>query len=188
MLDFDRLLNTSTRPLPNEVIEDIAQIAKVETLSKGKILVKEGQIAHRLYFLEKGTARTHYFHNAKDVTSWIYQEHTPFTAWYSFLNRKPSFENIEILEDSTIVSFTKDELETLYKHHIPFNHYGRKMVEQQLSYLDVFYKGYLFMTAKERYELLLSTFPDVTQRVNLGHIASLLGISQETLSRIRAKK
>jgi len=44
------------------------------------------------------------------------------------------------------------------------------------------------MTAKERYDLLLSTFPDVTQRVNLGHIASLLGISQETLSRIRAKK
>ena len=44
------------------------------------------------------------------------------------------------------------------------------------------------MSAKERYNLLLTIFPDITQRVNLGHIASFLGISQETLSRIRAKK
>ena len=79
-------------------------------------------------------------------------------------------------------------MEQLYQESPQFERFGRKMYEQQLAYLDAFYKGYLFMTAKERYDLLLSVFPDVTQRVNLGHIASFLGISQETLSRIRAKK
>ncbi len=188
MVNFNQLLNTSTTPFSKEIIEALEKVAKIETLPKGSLLVKEGQIAHRLYFLEKGTARTYYYHNAKDITSWIYKENMPFTAWYSFLDKKSSFENVEVLEASTIISFTKEDLEALYRQHPSFNHYGRKMAEQQLSYLDAFYKGYLFMTAKERYDLLLATFPDVTQRVNLGHIASLLGISQETLSRIRAKK
>lgn len=188
MVNFNKILDVTPTPLPKEIIQNIGQVANFETISKGSLLVKEGQIAHRLYFLEKGTARTYYYHKAKDITSWIYKENMPFTAWYSFLNGKPSFENVEILEKSTVVSFTKDNLERLYNQHPQFNQYGRKMVERQLSYLDAFYKGYLFMTAKERYDLLLSTFPDITQRVNLGHIASLLGISQETLSRIRAKK
>lgn len=187
-MDFDQFFNITTTPLSKEVIQDVAKIAKVESLPKGHILVKEGLVAHRLYFLKEGTARTYYHHNAKDITSWIYGENTPFTAWNSFFDRKPSFENVEILEDATVVSFTKENLDALYQQHVSFNHFGRKMVEQQLSFLDAFYKGYLFMSAKERYDLLLSVFPDVTQRVNLGHIASLLGISQETLSRIRAKK
>ena len=188
MIDFNKILNTVSKPFSNEIIQDIEKVAKVETLPKGTLIVKEGIVAHRLYFLEKGTARTYYYHNAKDITSWIYGENTPFTAWSSFFDRQPSFENVELLEESTILSFTKENLEALYQQHVTFNHFGRKMVEQQLSYLDAFYKGYLFMTAKERYDLLLSVFPDVTQRVNLGHIASLLGISQETLSRIRAKR
>lgn len=187
-MNFNKIFGTEQAPLSKEVIQDIEQHVKVEKLSKGHFLVKEGLVAHRLYFLEKGTARTYYYHNSKDTTSWIYRENTPFTAWYSFFDRKPSFENVEILEDATVISFTKDNLDSLYQQHSSFNNFGRKMVEQQLSYLDAFYKGYLFMSAKERYDLLLSVFPDITQRVNLGHIASLLGISQETLSRIRAKK
>jgi len=185
---FKKILTSVKVPPSQELIQKLAQIATVETLPKGSFLIKEGQIAHRLYFLEKGTARTFYYHNAKDITSWIYQEDTPFTTWYSYLDNKPSFENLEIVEDATVISFTKDDLEKLYLENVQFERFGRKMVEQQLSYLDAFYKGYLFMSAKERYDLLLSNFPDVTQRVNLGHIASLLGISQETLSRIRAKK
>lgn len=174
--------------LPKELLNKMVQILKTETLPKGHLLIKEGHIAHRLYFLEKGTARTYYYHKAKDITSWIYREDTPFTTWYSFINNQASFENLEIVEDAILHSFSKDDLEKLYSTNPHFERFGRKMYEQQLAYLDVFYKGYMFMTAKERYDLLLSTFPDVTQRVNLGHIASLLGISQETLSRIRAKK
>lgn len=82
----------------------------------------------------------------------------------------------------SLISFSKNDLEKLYQKHPKFEHFGRKMVEQQLANLDAFYKGYLFMTAKEQCGVLLPTFPDVTQRVNLGHIASFLGISQETLS------
>ncbi len=185
---FKKILTSVQVPISKELLQKLAQIATVETIPKGRLLIKEGQIAYRLYFLEKGTARTYYYHNAKDITSWIYGEYAPFTTWYSYLNHQPSFENLELVEDATVISFTKNDLEKLYLEHPHFERFGRKMAEQQLAYLDAFYKGYLFMTAKERYDLLLSVFPNVTQRVNLGHIASLLGISQETLSRIRAKK
>ena len=187
MVDFKTLFSAIPVPLSKESIEAIASIVKIEEIPKGKILIKEGQIAHRLYFLAKGTARTFYFYNGKDITSWIYQEHTPITTWYSFLDNKPSIEHLEILEDAQVVSLLKEDLEKLYCKYPNLEQFGRKMAEQQLAFLDNFYKGYLFMSAREKYDLLLSVFPDVTQRVNLGHIASLLGISQETLSRIRAK-
>jgi len=187
--DFQKLLSTaSTVPLSKELLEQLEDKSKMEQIEKGTLLVKEGQVAHRLYFLAKGTARTYYVHNGKDITSWIYKENTPFTTWYSYLEQQPSFENLEVLEDATLVSFSKNALEELYKDQPALERYGRKMMEQQLSFLDAFYKGYLFMSAKEKYDLLLSVFPDVTLRVNLGHVASLLGISQETLSRIRSLK
>ena len=188
MIGLKKVFEATNVPLSKDLLQVIEKQIKVETVEKGSLLVKDGQVAHRLYFLEKGTARTFYYDNGKDITSWIYRENTPFTTWYSFLNQQPSFENIEILEDSTVLSFTKDTLEALYLKYPTIERFGRKMVEQQLSFLDAFFKGYMFMSAKERYDLLLDIFPDITQRVNLGHIASFLGISQETLSRIRKKK
>ena len=96
---FKKIFAFVNAPLSKELLHQLIQIVKTETLPKGHLLVKEGQIAHRLYFLEKGTARTFYYHKAKDITSWIYREDTPFTTWYSFLNTQPSFENLEIVED-----------------------------------------------------------------------------------------
>jgi len=92
-----------------------------------------------------------------------------------------------LTEDSRIVSLSYETLHQLYADDPALQEFGRKMVEEQLVFLDYFYKGFMFMSASKKYELLLSIFPDVTQRVNLGHIASFLGISQETLSRIRKK-
>ena len=111
-----------------------------------------------------------------------------FTSWYSFINRKPSFEYIEALEESTVHWITKEKYERLLSSHPKFEKFGRLLVEDQMSFLDLYFKGFLFMAAKEKYDLLTSTFPEVTQKVNLGHIASLLGISQETLSRIRSQR
>lgn len=174
--------------LDPELRSAIQSITKTESLLKNQLLVKEGMVAHRLFFIEKGSARTFYDHDGKDVTSWIYREGQLITSWTSFYSRTPSFENVELTEDSTIISLPFDDLQLLYRKHPRMQEFGRIMVEEQLVFLDYFYKGFMFMSAREKYELLLSVFPDVTQRVNLGHIASFLGISQETLSRIRKKK
>lgn len=174
--------------LSTALAQDLQGSLEVNAYAKGHILLNEGRVCHRLYFLENGTARTFYYRDGKDITSWIYPEQLPFTAWSSFLSGEPSFEYIEILEDATVHSITSNQLESLYDNYPSLERFGRRLVEEQLHFLDQFYKGYLFMTAREKYDLLHSIFPDVTLRVNLGHIASFLGVSQETLSRIRRQQ
>lgn len=158
-----------------------------EELPLKTVLLKEGAVAHRLFFIKSGSARTFYLHNGKEITSWIYREGQLLTSWSSFFSRLPAPESIEVTEDTVVGSLTYDQLQALYATYPKMQQFGRLMLEEQLVFLDHFYKGFLFMTAKEKYELLLSYFPDVTQRVNLGHIATFLGISQETLSRIRKR-
>lgn len=171
-----------------ELAKDLQEVVETDGYSKGHLLLNEGRVCYRLYFLVKGTARTFYYQDGKDLTSWIYPEQIPFTSWSSFLSREPSFEYIEILEDAIVESISSDQLGSLYEKYPKFERFGRRLVEEQLRFLDQFYKGYMFMTAREKYDLLNAFFPDVTLRVNLGHIASFLGVSQETLSRIRRKK
>ncbi|NRB47881.1 MAG: Crp/Fnr family transcriptional regulator [Saprospiraceae bacterium] len=174
--------------LSTTLVQDLQGALQINSYTKGHILLNEGRVCHRLYFLEGGTARTFYYRDGKEITSWIYPEQLPFTSWSSFLSGEPSFEYIEILEEAIVHSITSTQLENLYGKHPSLERFGRRLVEEQLHFLDQFYKGYLFMTAREKYDLLHSIFPDVSLRVNLGHIASLLGVSQETLSRIRRQK
>jgi len=159
-----------------------------ELLSKGQQFLREDQYAEKLYFLEQGVVRTFYFHHDKEVTSWLYSENQFFTSWYSFIGGHASFEYMMAVEESKVYWITKDKYDSLLSVSPEFEKFGRRLVEEQLSFLEFYFKGFLFMTAQEKYQMLLSSFPDVIQRVNLGYIASLLGITQETLSRIRNYK
>ena len=167
--------------------KSVREVSQVMQFPKGHLLLREGIVAQRLFFIVMGSARTFYYHAGKDITSWIYPEQQFLTAWNSFFQRTPAYEYLELTEAATVVSLTYDQLQQLYQQHPKMQLFGRLLAEQQLAFLDQFYKGFMFMTAKEKYDLLLDHFPDVTQRVNVGHIASFLGISQETLSRIRRK-
>lgn len=190
MIEGQSLINfiNSKIQISEEIKVAVNAVCKIEKQTKGDLLLEEGRVAHRLYFINNGSIRNFYYHDGKDVTSWIYREGQLVTAWNSFYGRTPSYENIELVEDSTICSILFEDLQKLYAHYPKMQTFGRIMVEEQMVFLDSYYKGIMFMSAKEKYDLLLSVFPDVTQRVNLGHIASFLGISQETLSRIRKKK
>lgn len=160
-------------------------LALVEDVPKGHLLLKEGKTCERLYFIVKGTLRTYHFQDGKDITYWIYPDNTIITSWHSYILRKPSSEYIETTEDATLVSLSYNQWQDLYLKHPKIERFGRLILEEQMALLDDFFKGYYFLTAKEKYNLLIASFPTITQRANLGHIASMLGISQETLSRIR---
>lgn len=166
---------------------DIRNIAVVNEYNKGDFLIEEGKTCNHLHFLSKGVARTFFYQKGKDITNWVYPSNSVFTSWYSYLSRLPSPEYIEITDDSKVVSLQYDDCQDLYKKHPELERFGRFIVEEQIALVDGFYKGYYFLSAKEKYELLVSNFPSITQIANLGHIASMLGISQETLSRIRGK-
>lgn len=100
---------------------------------------------------------------------------------------KPSFENIQFLETSTFFYISSNDLNELYKKYNDLNTIGRKMAEEYCVILEERIMSLQTETAEQRYNSLLKYQPDATQRISLGHIASYLGITQETLSRIRKK-
>ena len=157
-------------------------------LSKDTCLLKQDQVAKKLYFVEQGVLHTYYYHDGKQITSWFYTEELFVTSWYSFYTQKPTFEEIVCLEDCVVYSISYDQYQKLIADSPAFGNFARLLGEESLAFLDYFSKAWSYLSAKEKYELLLEYLPNIEQRVKLGHIASFLGISQETLSRIRAKK
>ena len=160
--------------------------AKVE-LSKNEYLLKEGQISRQLYFLEKGALRGFYNLDGKEITHWFGFENDFVTSFHSFITRQPAVENIQLLESSTLWSISKDSLTSLYNRHHEIERLVRIAYEKYYIRLEERFVNAHFTTAKELYENLLQQTPHILERVPLGYVASYLGISQETLSRIRSR-
>ena len=171
--------------ITKEIENSILNIVNVITLKKGEVLLKQGSTCKHTYFFTKGSARSYIYQKGKDITHWIYTTENLFTSWGSYVTQKPSTEYLEVIDESEAIIISFNDWKKLYQKHPELERFGRLLAEEQIALIDDFYKGYYFLTAKEKYELLIKAYPQITQIANLGHIASVLGISQETLSRIR---
>lgn len=159
------------------------------TADKGEVLLQEDARANYLYFIQRGLLSNYYYlDSGKKVNSWFYLENDFVTAWSSFLQQTPSFEAIEVLEDAELYRISYAKYQRLITDFPAFSNFARLLAEDMLCFIDRFTKGWSFLSAKEKYELVTSHFPDIELRVKLGLLSSFLGITQETLSRLRAAK
>ena len=158
-----------------------------ESFPKKTLLLKEGQVSQRIYFIKKGFIRAYYHKENEKFTSWFMGDGEIIISVYSFFSRKPSFEYIEILEDSILQSINWDQLQSLYNDFPEFNLTGRLITEQYYIRSEERVINLQTLSARQRYENLLNTYPGILQKASLGQIASSLGVKQETLSRIRGQ-
>jgi CRP-like cAMP-binding protein len=128
-----------------------------------------------------------YFKEGKDITDWLSAEGTFAGSMISFLTQLPDVRGIELLEPSLLWSFGHEDLEKLYKQYHEIERLGRLLSNHAYILVQQRFDDLLFTTSMERYHKLLQQNPTIIQRVPLGMIASYLGITQETLSRIRAQ-
>lgn len=149
-------------------------------------LVKTGLAVNKIFFIEKGASRSYYIKDGKEITTWFTFENEFITSFYSFISLEPSNETIELLEDSIIWELRFDDLNRLTIEYPAVNHLYRKVLELNFVRQEKLLNE-RFSTAKEKYENLITKYPHILQRVPLGYIASYLGITQSTLSRIRHK-
>lgn len=156
-------------------------------LPKGHNLLRPGAICRYFYFIEKGLTRTWYLKDGKDVTDWISAEDSIAVSIISFLTHQPDRRGIELLEDSIFWAVSYSDLEKLYDQHPDIGRLGRLLLSQGIIQLQQRFDDLHFATAHERYQKLITANPSLINRVPLGIIASYLGITQETLSRIRAR-
>jgi CRP/FNR family transcriptional regulator, anaerobic regulatory protein len=162
------------------------QASEVHHYKKGKVLVRQGHVCDKFFFVLMGAARSYHCEGDKEYTHRFQFDQFVAVSFFSFLTQQPSQESIELIEDSFLITISRDNLYGLYKTYPRSNIIGRLRVEEAYLELEKRTRSLQQLSAKERYEELIAKSPMCLQRVPLKHIASYLGITQETLSRIRA--
>ena len=173
--------------LSPEIEEELNNYVKCQTRQKGDFFLKQGQIISSLFVIETGLVRAYYIKDNREINSWFGFENIILGSAFPVFYDKPSYENIQFLEPSTYYYLTSKDLNDLYKRFPEMNTIGRKMAEEYCVILEERIGSLQTENAEQRYHSLLKFQPDAIQRISLGHIASYLGITQETLSRIRRK-
>lgn len=185
-MDLSKILH-SILPLPEHSVVKILNLSKEVKYKKGKILFREGKIEGNIYFLKKGMVRAYALIHDIEVTFWFGWEGFPVVSMKSYVEQKKGYETIELLEDSELYIIKSEELHALYSKDIMINHWGRKFAEKELIKAEERLISIQCYSATERYKKLLGEYPNLIQRVPLGYIASYLGITQVSLSRIRSE-
>ncbi|WP_324719620.1 Crp/Fnr family transcriptional regulator [Salinimicrobium sp. HB62] len=188
MFDFLQKKVNDTISITNEEFDYAKTLFQPKKLRKRRFLLEEGETCIYTTFVEKGLLRSYTIDDKGN-------EHIlqfALEGWwsgdlYSFLTGETSEYNIEALEDSELLLITKESWDQLL-HEIPaFERYFRILIQNNLIATQRRLMGTFSTTAEERYQKLLKEFPDIIQRVPLHMIASYLGVTRETLSRIRSQ-
>lgn len=160
-----------------------------EHLEKGSVTWRQGNRCRKLYIVKKGLLRVYYYNSqGKDITHWFAAESTALTDLGSFFQGSLSVYNMETIEDSVVYTITLNKLNKLFDEHPEIERFGRLFTIEMMMNLAEKVKDLQFRTAQERYNLLLEKHPEIVQRAPLAKIASYLGITQQSLSRIRAQR
>jgi len=175
-------------PLPIGSLKKLQDIVTEVIYPKGYLLLEADKIERSLYFIKKGIARA--YSNLKDteITFWFGTEGETIISMRSYIEDKKGYENIELLEDCTLYEMNTNDLKQLFESDIHITNWGRKLAEKELIKTEERMINREFRTASDRYHELMLEQPQLLKRVQLGYIASYLGITQVSLSRIRAER
>lgn len=166
--------------------KQIENILVRKDFAKGELLVTEGQISQNIVLVGKGMIRQFYYKNGKDVTEHFSYEGCIAMCIESLLKQEPTRLMMEALEDGTIYLLNHHKLMLLAEVSWEVNMFYRKVLEHSLITSQVKADSWRFETARERYNNLMQTQPEVIKRAPLSHIASYLLMTPETLSRVRS--
>src|SRR3712207_759737 len=105
---------TDIYPISDQLKESLLGVLSVIHLPKKSLLLEEGKVCDKVYFIEKGIGRVFYFNEGQEVTSWFMEENHLIISVHSFFTQRPSFENIELMEDSVLFAIDHKDLQRLY--------------------------------------------------------------------------
>lgn len=177
----------SLYPVSDEAIQLFSLELKEQVFPPKTILIEAGKLDRRVYFIEQGITRSYILHDGNEITTWFCMEGDGTCGALSLFRNQPCFEYVETLETTRAYIISIDSLNSLYNQHIDLANWMRVMQQEHFLWLYDTHISRLNLPAKDRYEKLLKEFPNICNRANLGYIASFLGITLPSLSRIRAK-
>ena len=186
MINNFKIFITQITPISDSEFEKTVVFFKEKTLQKGDFFVEQGKVCKHIAFVNKGTLRTFYINEkAEEITSCFCTENGLTTSYKSFILQEPSNLSIQTLEYAELLVIDYDHLQKLYSTSIVWQNIGRAVAEREYIVMEKYASVLNNETAKEKYMRLLKEQPNVLQKANIEDIASYLGITRRTLSRIR---
>lgn len=171
-----------------ETINTLERITVTEHFKKGDILLQQGEVCRKSHLIVNGVSRKFIYSDKKEITTEFFFKDDIAISFKSYINQKPSKEFIECLTDTTVETVDYKAFETAKKRFPLLMEYDVLLTELYIIWLEDRLFDFHALSATERYQALLKKSPEYLHHLKLTHIASYLGISLETLSRIRAKK
>jgi CRP-like cAMP-binding protein len=165
--------------------DDYKHLFKEMEVPAKTILLNEGDISRNGYFIKKGCIRLWFNNKGKDVTFQFFFENEGVSSIESFRSGGPSLFSIETIEPSTILVISKKNFETVFMQNPEYKSYLDDILFKRLTFYSRLFMSYIKNTPEERYKELLKTHPHIIKRVPQHYIASYLGITSVSLSRIR---
>jgi CRP-like cAMP-binding protein len=167
----------------------VHSIAKEKTVSKGDMLIRQGQSVNKIFFVTNGCLRSYFLDkNGKEHTLQFAIKGWWISDYIAIHSNELATLNVECLTNSTVIEFNAEKLNGIHEFFPEFEVFHRKNLERHVVSLHKRILNQLQLSAPERYDLFLAQYPVIEQYIPNYHIASYLGITQQSLSRIRVEK
>ena len=178
----------SIHPLSRELQEHLFYILREKYIPRKQYLLKAGQVCRNITFITKGLLRCYYVKDDREISSWFMKEGDTIISVESFFQQKKGKEYIQALDDCEIRFISSDQLEYIYRNFPEFNFVARVLLQKYYILSEQRLYSLRMQRSLERYDYLLENHSELILRVPSKYLASYLGITEETLSRIRSKK
>lgn len=182
-----RAMMQSFVPFTDSEAEIIGQAFAPKKIAAKDFLLKAGEVCHFASFIKTGLLRYYYTHEGKEIVGNFFFENSFVADFQSFITQQPALQNIDAIEAAELLCVSHDEWQHLFQKIPAMQQFGRLSVERIFVYSQQRSASLLLDTAEERYLKLMKQRPKVLQRVPQYMIASYLGITPESLSRIRRR-
>ncbi len=173
--------------LSNKEIAFVEENILVKQVPKNHVLLEEGQVSTEFYFITKGCVRLYYLTNSEEKTAYFYTENMFVSSYESFTKQVPATHCIATLEETELVVFNVNQVEKFMSFSPKFEMLARMIMEEELSANQYIISSFINKNAEGRYLDLLQNKPELIKRIPQHYIATFLGVSPETLSRIRKR-
>jgi CRP-like cAMP-binding protein len=187
MTDFIKICNQLS-PLTTEASEDLANCLHDKNFEKGDYILKNGSVCRNLFFIEQGLVKTFFNKEDKEFIMRFFPENSLFTVLDSFVTQNPSTYSILALEPTRVTYISQADLNELCKRHHCIETFFRKLTSLASINMMKRISEMLEENGTERYNHFVKEHNQLLQRISLGDVASYIGITQVSVSRIRAKK
>lgn len=185
-MDIKEIIN-KRYAMPDASLDKLQRCLTEVSYPKGFRVLERGKVEKNIFFIKKGIVRAYTSVDGKEITFWFGKEGATIVSLKGYVNDEPGYETMELMEDSVLYKLERKQLKALFLDDLHIANWGRRYAEMELLATEERLISMLSAIASERYKELLEKEPDLLQRLPLGSIATYLGVTQASLSRIRAK-